>query len=104
VFAVALQSAVVFDDRSTTWKRFHPASAYASWSPERPGDHERQTIALLRRYGPRGLEGAAMRARTRVARSKARLRPWLGPTWRRLTPARWRAPLVQRPGASGDPS
>jgi hypothetical protein len=84
VLAVALESALVHDPGPVTVKRFYPTSACATWGAEQPGAHERETLALLRERGPRGLLGLAMRGRTRVAWVKGRLRPWAGPAWRRL--------------------
>lgn len=83
-FSLGLQSAMVYDDRTTTLKRFYATSTYASWGAERPGVHEAETLRLLREHGPGGLHGAAMRAVTRLAWVRGRLRPWLGPTWRRM--------------------
>jgi hypothetical protein len=84
VLAVALESALVHDPGTVTVKRFYPTSACATWGAERPGAHEQEALAVLREHGPGGLVGLAMRWRTRLAWLKGRLRPWLGPAWRRL--------------------
>jgi len=84
VFTVALESALVHDPSTVTTKRFYPTSACATWGAEQPGAHELETLARLRSHGPRGAMGAAMRARTRLSWVKARLRPLLGPAWRKL--------------------
>lgn len=83
VFEVALRSALVYDERTETHKRFYPDSTFASWPAEQPGAHEEEVLALLHRFGPGGVEGAAMRAVTRAARLRGRLRPHLGPAYRR---------------------
>lgn len=83
VFEVALRSALVYDDRTETHKRFYPDSTFASWPAEDPGAHEDEVLHLLARAGPGGAEGAAMRSVARAARLRGRLRPHLGPAYRR---------------------
>lgn len=83
VFAVALRSALVYDDRAITSKRMYAGSTRTlpSWQrPMRRGT-ERATIALLRRHGPGGMAGFAMLPTTRLAWLVSRSA--LNPTTRR---------------------
>jgi len=84
VFAVALQSALVYDDRTETTKRFYAGSTHTQWGMERPGHLELEVVRLLHEHGPGGLQGLAMRSVARLAWVRGRLRPYLGPTWRAL--------------------
>lgn len=67
VLAVALRSAIVYDDRTMTRKRFHPTSTSASWRSTY-GDFAREAVAVVREHGPGGVEGAAMRWYSRSVR------------------------------------
>lgn len=64
VFAVALHSALVYDDRAVTWKRRYAGSTAASqeWRASYSGDLGKATLGVLRRHGPPGVEGFTMRA------------------------------------------
>jgi hypothetical protein len=83
VFSVALRSALVFDDRTVTRKRYYPTSTHARWQGL-PGDRQREALALLRRYGPGGLRGAAMRWPTQLDWTMIRVRRRLGQLRRRV--------------------
>jgi hypothetical protein len=82
-FALAMRSGLVYDDTTTTWKRFYATSTHARWGTAAPGAIEREVLAVLRQDGPGGATGAAMRAVSRLAWVHGRLRPALAPLRRR---------------------
>jgi hypothetical protein len=86
--AIALQAGLVYDDRTVTHKRFHGDGATARLGGDALGAHERAVLDLLRRDGPSGATGWAMRSLTRAAWLQARLRPVYVPVYRRLRPRR----------------
>lgn len=63
VFTVALLSALVYDDRAITWKRIYEGSTSTttSWKSQNRGNGPQAAVAILRRRGPGGLAGAALR-------------------------------------------
>lgn len=76
VFAVALQSGLVYEDRATTWKRRYPGSTHTSplWQSQRRGDTAQAAVALLAQHGPSGLSGVALRCYARLT-GPTRLKP-----------------------------
>ncbi len=64
VFSVALHGKLFFDKSTTTWKRLHPDNTHKTqaWKSQRRGDELQAAIALLHRYGPKGMYGAALRS------------------------------------------
>ena len=68
VLRVALESSLVFSAETATTKRFYSDSTSSRWEDPTRGAGHRETLAVLRAYGPRGPQGFAMRtawARTR---------------------------------------
>lgn len=93
VFAVALQSALVYDDRAVTWKRRYDGSTHTSplWQSQRRGDPTQAAVALLNRHGPQGATGVAVRCHARLIGLRPRARTWIG----RLAPAWVKPPIRQ---------
>jgi hypothetical protein len=70
VFAVALHSALVYNDQPVTCKRAYPGSTSTlpAWRQQHRGHNDDAAIAVLRRHGPGGARGLAMRSMARVQR------------------------------------
>jgi len=89
LLAVGLRSGLVYDGRASNRERYHDSNTHTQWRND-PGDYQRSVLEILRRHGPGGLTGAAMRMKTR-----AELMVELGPSW-------LREPLRRRALAAGD--
>jgi hypothetical protein len=65
VLRVALRSALVFSAETSTKKRFYSGSTSPNWKTPTRGSGHRETLAVLRAYGPPGSRGFAMRMEAR---------------------------------------
>lgn len=64
VFTVALHGKLFLDKSTTILKRLHPDNTHKTqaWKSQRRGDELQAAIALLHRYGPKGMYGAALKS------------------------------------------
>jgi hypothetical protein len=76
VFNVSLRAPIVFDDRTSTRKRFHQDNTFIRWR-RGPGDLQQCALDVLVHNGPGGVRGAAMRTFLRFDERRARRR-WTG--------------------------
>lgn len=65
--AMALRGALVFDDRTVTHKRRHPASLTAASGPIPMNELHLAALGVVREFGPGGFRGASMAARLWIA-------------------------------------
>jgi len=63
VFSVALHGTLIYDSNTITWKRRHPDNTHKtqSWQSQRRGNELQAAIALLKKYGPKGVYGMILR-------------------------------------------
>jgi GT2 family glycosyltransferase len=63
VFTVALHGTLVYDSNTITWKRRHPDNTHKTqaWKSQRRGNELQAAIALLKKYGPKGINGMILR-------------------------------------------
>lgn len=69
IFTVALRAPLVYDDRTTTWKRVYAGSTATStpWTSRRRGNERQAAMAVLARHGPSGGLGLCLRCYARCA-------------------------------------
>ena len=77
VFTVALHGHLVYDDRTTTYKRLYEGSTHrtAQWKTQHRGSASQAALRLLVLHGPHGISGVYLRLYVKWIVAQKKLQP-----------------------------
>jgi hypothetical protein len=77
VFTVALHGHLLYDDRTTTYKRLYEGSTHrtAQWKTQHRGSASQAALRLLVLHGPHGIAGLCLRMYVQCIVAEKKLRP-----------------------------